>query len=138
MPRSDADHRREAGERGEADEGGKRRALLRRHQRGGDADALGDVVDDEADDQEGRQRRGAGGERRADREALAEIVEADAEGDEEGEAHALRRLAAAPADRQQADGGQAHGDPDDGRAAQPVERLGAGFEALGRACRRTG
>ena len=66
VPMHDAGDRRQAGERGEAGEGGERRPFAGDERRG-DADALGDVVDDEADDEEGGERRRAGGERRADR-----------------------------------------------------------------------
>ena len=50
-------------------------------QRRDDRDPLGGVVDREADDQEGAQGELADGVRGADREALAEVVEADSDRD---------------------------------------------------------
>ena len=50
-----------------------------------DAEALGRVVQAEADDQDERERELAGGGRLADREPLAEVVQADPGGDQERE-----------------------------------------------------
>ena len=50
-----------------------------------DPEALGHVVDHEADDEERPERKLAERERRADREPLAEVVQADADGDERRE-----------------------------------------------------
>ena len=47
-------------------------------QRGDDAEALGGVVQGEADDQDGRQRDVVGRGRLTDRQALREVVRADA------------------------------------------------------------
>ena len=57
-----------------------------------DGQALGRVVDGEADDEERAERERADRVGRADRDALAEVVQADADGDEQREA-----LTAAPA-----------------------------------------
>ena len=75
-------HRRKAGKCRKASEMNELRPFVRK--RSGDADAFGDIVNGEADDEKCRKRGGAGGERRADRQALAEIVKADAERDETG------------------------------------------------------
>ena len=77
----------------------ERRRLL--HQRRGDADALGDVVQREAEHEEGAEPRGAGREGGADREALAEVVQADAERDGGRERQPGRGAAAAADDPQQ-------------------------------------
>src|SRR6266545_226528 len=53
--------------------------------RSGDTQSLRDVVDHEADDQEGAECEFAEGEGRPDRESLAEVVDADANRDEQGE-----------------------------------------------------
>ena len=50
---------------------------------GGDPETLRDVVDHEADDQERAELQRPEGERRSDREALAEVVDADPDGDEQ-------------------------------------------------------
>ena len=59
-----------------------------------DAEALGDVVDHEADDEEAAERELAEGERRADGEPLAEVVDADADGHERGERDAAEHALA--------------------------------------------
>ena len=92
----DAGDRRQAGQRREADEG--RQPVPRLDQRCDDADAFGDVVQGEAEDQEGAERRRTGRERRADRQPLAEIVQADAERDGGGEAQPAELAPAPPAD----------------------------------------
>ena len=63
-------------------------------QRGGDAEALGDVVDHEADDQERPELKLAERERRPDREALTEVVHSDPDRDEQGEDDPCRTLSA--------------------------------------------
>ena len=95
----DAGDRRQARERRERDEDRQPGPLL--DQGRDDADALGDVVQREAEHQEGAERRGAGGEGRADRQPLAEVVQADAERDRGRERHPLRacRPGAAQANR---------------------------------------
>ena len=57
----------------------ERRRLL--HQRRGDADAFGDVVKREAEHEEGAEPCGSGREGGTDREALAEVVQADPDRD---------------------------------------------------------
>ena len=54
-----------------------------------DPQPFGDVLDDEADDQEGAERRRADAVGRADRQPFAEIVQPDAERDHRGERHTL-------------------------------------------------
>src|SRR5215217_7395869 len=77
----------QAREGGQGNQGRQPRPLV--DQGGDDADALGDVVEREAEYQEGAERGGAGGERRADREPLAEVVDADAERNRGREPHPL-------------------------------------------------
>ena len=57
----------------------------------GDADAFGDVVQREAEDQEGAEARRTRREGGTDGETFAEIVQADAEGDIGGQRQAGRR-----------------------------------------------
>ena len=78
-------------------------------QRRDDAEALGRVVQREADDQHGRQRDLAARGRLADGEALGEVVQADADGDQQRQSagrgpggDAARRPAAAPSTRHRA------------------------------------
>ena len=66
------------------------------HHRRGDADPLGDVVEGEADDQEDAERRLAEREGAADRQPLAQVVQPDAERDLVGERQAACSLLAAP------------------------------------------
>ena len=67
------------------------------HQRRGDADAFGDVVQRETEHEEGAEPAAPAGEGGTDRETLAEVVQADPEGDV-GRQRQPGRGAAAPAD----------------------------------------
>lgn len=82
--------------RPERGEDGERGAGL--GDRGCDPEALGDVVDDEANDEEAGQRRSTGGERGTHDQSLAEIVQPNAERDEAGERNATWRRAAPSAE----------------------------------------
>ena len=89
----DADDRRAAGEERRPTKAPERRPLL--EDRRGDADAFGDVVQREAEHQEGAEPGRARREGGADRQPFAEIVQADAERDEGRQREARRRSAAA-------------------------------------------
>jgi len=83
-----ADHRAEEG-RATADQPDQAEEAPRRplpDQRRGDAEALGGVVQPEADDQHVEQAGRVAGGRLADGQALGEVVQADADGDEHGDA----------------------------------------------------
>ena len=69
---------------------------LRLGERRDDGQALGRVVQREADDEEGAERQRADGVRRADGDALAEVVQPDADGDEQREVARPRRPAPRP------------------------------------------
>ena len=71
-----ADDRRRAGEQARAAARRCQRRPVAQHRRD-DAEPLGDVLDDEADHQEGAERDLAEGVGRPDREPLAEVVQAD-------------------------------------------------------------
>ena len=68
-----------AGEQPEHRQAADRGARAAAPERGDDGQALGRVVDREADDEEGAERERAGRVGRADGQALAEVVQADAE-----------------------------------------------------------
>src|SRR5215208_4034498 len=76
-------------------------------ERRGDPEPLGDVVDHEADDEEGPERELTERERRPDRQAFAEVVEADPDCDERRQREpadaraAARTLAEPPRDRRE-------------------------------------
>ena len=96
-----AEDRRRAGDRAASADQSRSgsRAVALVGERRGDAEALGDVVDHEADDQERAERELAERERRADREPLAEVVQADADRRRASPARARERrpLRSAPA-----------------------------------------
>ena len=85
-----AENRRPAGQQRQRDEVPQRRPLA--HQRRGDADPLGHVVQREADDQEDAERGLAEREGGADGQPLAQVVQPDAERDLIGQS-ASERLA---------------------------------------------
>ena len=93
-------------------------------------DALGQVVQREADHQERGQRGLAGGEGGADGEPLAEIVQPDAERDEGREREALGGAAAAAADHHQREEGGQRAEPDQDARLQARGGAGRDLEPL--------
>ena len=124
----DARDGRQARERGQGNEGRQPGPPV--DQGRDDADALGDVVEREAEHQEGAKRGGAGGERRADRQPLAEVVDADAERDRGRERHPLEPAALAAPERQQEHRGERGDQPDHGPAVEARCRLPRQLERL--------
>ena len=92
-PEPHAQDGRGASQQRQADEGDERWASFQ--QRRGNPNPLGDVVKGEAEDEERAEPGGAGREGGADREALAEIVQTDPEGDVGRERQPGRRAAPA-------------------------------------------
>ena len=90
-------------------------------------------MDHEADDQEGAERQLAERERRADREPLAEVVQPDADGDEQrqGQAPGLGATAAqAPREKGHAQVAHRDAEQDEAGAAQTARERGLPVERL--------
>ena len=118
-----------------AGEARQRRPLL--EDRRGDADALGDVVQREAEHEERAKPGRTGGERRADGEPLAEIVQADAERDVDASASPLG-APCAPADGHQEQEARGSREHDHRRPLEDARRPSPRAPAPPRACRRAG
>jgi len=83
----------------------------------------------EADDQEGAERRRARGEGRADGQPLAEVVQADAQGDQRRHAHG-RLLARSAADGQQHSQAQQRAEDDHRHALEDARRVAGQLQRL--------
>src|SRR5689334_2545785 len=95
-----AEDRRGPGDQGEDTQPGNAGPGRAFRDRRRDPEALGQVVDHEAHDQERPQRELAEGQRRADGQALAEVVDADPDRDQRCQAEPSQRLGAVAAARQ--------------------------------------
>ena len=108
----------DAGDGAEPDQGTDGRALV--GQRSDDGQPLGGVVQGEPDDQRGAQGQFADRVGRSDRQTLAEVVQADPDGDHDGEPAARRRsppIARPPPVQHAVDRGERRGTPGPHRAA---------------------
>ena len=106
--------------------------------RSGDTEALRDVVDHEADDEEAPERKLAERERGADGEPLAEVVDADADRDErrqrDAAEHALAASRSSPQplrDERQREVAPGDAEQHQARAAQLPGKNGLQLEGLG-------
>jgi hypothetical protein len=87
-------------------------------------------VDGEADDEKSGKGCFAGGNRRTDGQAFAEIVKADPKGDESGELQAFRRCAMPAADGEQQGASNECRNPHRGLGAEPIDGRGGGLQTF--------
>ncbi len=125
-----------AGDQAQAGESPDAGPLAIAHQRRDDREALGRVVDREADDKRGAQRQLGDRVGRTDRKPLPHVVKSDADRDHEREAEATRSALAlalgrqVAVDRRQRHEGQARAKQDQFGAAERAAGLAGDLEAF--------